>query len=254
MTESRTAAQKGAISSSTDVEEMFSGIVPRYDLMNHVMTFGMDFKWRKMLAKQAAHLADRDSQKVIDVATGTGDVAFEIRKAGVPEVVGLDLTPEMIDAAQKKAKKTDGVTFIVGDGMRMPFEDGTFDAATISFGLRNMPDYAGAVAEMARVVKPGGKVICLEMTPFRRPFLKPLFTLYFTQIVPIIGWILSRDYKAYKYLPDSVKNFPTADDLADMYKAAGLEDVKYQLLGMGSVAMHVGTKSGGPVAGETSRS
>lgn len=222
---------------------MFDRIVPKYDLMNHVMTFGMDFRWRKMLAKLAADLEGRKSERVLDVATGTGDVAFEIRKAGVSNVVGVDLTPGMIDAAKRKAAKhPEGLTFMVGDGMSLPFDDASFDACTISFGLRNMPDYAGSVQEMARVLKPGGKLICLEMTPFRRPFLGPFFKLYFNQVVPIIGWILTRDYEAYKYLPDSVRAFPTADALTDIFHDAGLKDVKYQLLGFGAVAMHVGTR------------
>lgn len=235
--------QKGAISDQAQVRTMFDRIVPRYDLMNHVMTFGMDFRWRKMLAKAAAELADRKSRLVLDVATGTGDVAFEIRRAGVPQVVGLDVTPGMIEEANRKAAKSPvGLTFMVGDGMNLPFEDASFDAVTISFGLRNMPDYTAAVVEMARVLKPGGKLICLEMTPFRRPFLGPLFRFYFHRIVPILGWIISRDYDAYRYLPDSVKAFPPADALAEIFHSAGLEDVKYQILGFGSVAMHSGTK------------
>lgn len=235
--------QKGAISAQDDVRTMFDRIVPKYDLMNHVMTFGMDFRWRKMLAKQAHELDARTSERVLDVATGTGDVAFEIHKAGVPEVVGLDVSTGMIDEAKRKARtRADGLSFVVGDGMNLPFADGAFDAVTISFGLRNMPDYAASVREMARVLKPGGKLICLEMTPFRRPFLGPLFKLYFEQIVPIIGWLVSRDYKAYKYLPDSVRAFPPADALADIFHDAGLENVKYQLLGFGTVAMHSGVK------------
>lgn len=237
-------SQRGAISDQSEVKTMFDRIVPKYDLMNHVMTLGMDFRWRRMLAKQAAELDERKSERVLDVATGTGDVAFEIRKAGVPEVVGLDVTPGMIEAAKRKARKhPEGMTFVVGDGMNLPFDDASFDACTISFGLRNMPDYAAAVREMARVLKPGGKLVCLEMTPFRRPFLGPFFRLYFNQVVPVIGWLLTRDYQAYKYLPDSVRAFPSADALAELFRDAGLQDVKYQLLGFGAVAMHVGTKA-----------
>jgi demethylmenaquinone methyltransferase / 2-methoxy-6-polyprenyl-1,4-benzoquinol methylase len=235
--------QKGAISDQDNVRTMFDRIVPKYDLMNHVMTVGMDFRWRKMLARQAMDLDNRTSERVLDVATGTGDVVFEIRKAGVPEVVGLDLSTGMIEEARRKAKKhREGVSFVVGDGMNLPFEDGSFDAVTISFGLRNMPDYAASVREMARVLKPGGRLVCLEMTPFRRPFLGPLFKVYFEHVVPVIGWLVSRDYKAYKYLPDSVRAFPAADTLADIFHDAGLEDVTYQLLGFGTVAMHRGTK------------
>ncbi|HWV24466.1 MAG TPA: ubiquinone/menaquinone biosynthesis methyltransferase, partial [Thermomicrobiales bacterium] len=181
--------------------------------------------------------------RVLDVATGTGDLAFAIQRAGVKEVVGLDYAPEMIAKAKEKAAKHPaGVEFMVGDAMNLPFEDNTFDACTISFGLRNLPDYEAGVREMTRILKPGGTFVCLEMTPFRRPFLGPLFRFYFETVVPIIGGILSGDLKAYRYLPRSVKNFPTADQLADIFHAAGLEDVRYQILGLGAVAIHSGTK------------
>jgi demethylmenaquinone methyltransferase/2-methoxy-6-polyprenyl-1,4-benzoquinol methylase len=238
------APQPGAIASKADVRRMFDKIVPRYDLMNHIMTGGLDIHWRKMVAKQAATLDDRKSERVLDVATGTGDLAFAIQEAGVPDVVGLDYSPEMIAKAKKKAhKRPAGVEFLVGDGMHLPFEDATFDACTISFGLRNMEDYADAVREMTRILKPGGRFICLEMTPFRRPFLGPIFKFYFETVVPVIGGILSGDMKAYRYLPHSVRAFPSADGLADICHAAGLEDVRYQILGFGAVAIHSGTKA-----------
>jgi demethylmenaquinone methyltransferase/2-methoxy-6-polyprenyl-1,4-benzoquinol methylase len=244
VTDHDTASQKrGAIASGADVRSMFDKIVPRYDLMNHIMTGGLDIHWRKMVAKEAALLADRTSQRVLDVATGTGDLAFAIRKAGVPEVVGLDFSTEMIARAKEKAaSQAGGVTFMVGDGMNLPFEDASFDACTISFGLRNMEDYTAAIAEMTRILKPGGKFICLEMTPFRRPFLGPLFRFYFEAVVPVVGGILSGNLKAYTYLPRSVKNFPSADGLADICRIAGLTDVRYQILGFGAVAIHSGTK------------
>lgn len=234
---------RGAISSKMDVRQMFDRIVPRYDLMNRIMTFGLDRHWRSMVARQASRLEDRPSERVLDVATGTGDLAFAIHKAGVREVVGLDFSPRMIEAAEKKARRqADGVTFLVGDGMRLPFADGSFDACTISFGLRNMEDYTAAVREMARVLRPGGKLVCLEMTPFRRPILGPLFKVYFERVVPIIGGLLSGSLSAYRYLPRSVKAFPPADGLAEIFRLAGLEDVRYQLLGFGTVAIHSGLR------------
>jgi len=234
----------GAISSKRDVRSMFDRIVPRYDLMNHVMTFGMDIHWRNMVARQAATGDDGTRQRALDVATGTGDLAFAIRKAGVPEVVGLDFSEGMIATARKKARsRPTGVDFLVGDGMQLPFADGTFDVCTISFGLRNMEDYAGAVREMTRVLRPGGKFICLEMTPFRRPILGPLFRVYFERVVPVVGGVLSGSLQAYRYLPRSVQAFPSADSLAEMYRDAGLVDVRYQLLGFGTVAIHSGTKA-----------
>lgn len=238
-----TRSQSGAIASGSEIRRLFDNISRRYDLMNHVMTGGMDIHWRKMVAKLAATLDGRSSQRVIDVATGTGDLAFALQDAGVPEVVGLDFSAEMIaKATQKASKRPAGVEFMVGDGMHLPFGDATFDACTISFGLRNMEDYTAAIREMARVLKPGGKFVCLEMTPFRRPFLGPLFTFYFEVVVPVIGGVLSGHLRAYKYLPRSVRSFPSADGLADMCRIAGLGNVQYQLLGFGAVAIHSGTK------------
>jgi demethylmenaquinone methyltransferase / 2-methoxy-6-polyprenyl-1,4-benzoquinol methylase len=244
---SENTTRPGAISSGRDVRQMFDRIVPRYDVMNHVMTGGLDIHWRKMVAKQAATLADRPSARVLDVATGTGDLAFAIEDAGVPKVVGLDFSEKMIVTARTKARKRPSgaasrVEFLVGDGMSLPFEDASFDACTISFGLRNMEDYTAAIREMSRILRPGGKFICLEMTPFRRPILGPLFRVYFEKVVPVVGGVLSGDLKAYQYLPRSVRAFPPADGLAEICRIAGLEDVRYQLLGFGAVAIHSGTK------------
>lgn len=234
-------SQSGAISSQDNVQEMFDTIVPRYDLMNHVMTLGMDFRWRRLVANLAKTTEHGPSDMVVDVACGTGDVAFECEKVGVPLVTGLDYSPGMIAEAKKKAKKRlSEVFFLEGDAMAMPFDDNRADAATISFGMRNLPDYAAGVQEMARIVKPGGKVICLEMTPYTRPILKIPFNFYFSQVMPLIGWVLTREYKAYKYLPESVQKFPNADELAEIFRDAGLQDVRFEMLGFGTVALHVG--------------
>ena len=231
----------GAIADPAVVRTMFDRIVPRYDLMNHLMTFGMDFCWRKMIARRAAAMGDR----VLDVATGTGDVAFEIRGAGAREVTGLDFSPEMIAAAEAKARARDSdITFLIGDAMALPFPDDVFDACTVSFGLRNMPDYQAAIAEMTRVLRPGGKFICLEMTPYRKPVLGRLFSLYFEQIMPIVGGLLSGDTAAYRYLPKSVAAFPTSTQLVMLMRAAGLTNTHVTILGGGTVAIHTGMKTG----------
>lgn len=230
----------GAIADPAVVRAMFDRIVPRYDLMNHLMTFGMDFRWRKIIAQRAAAMGDR----VLDIATGTGDVAFEIRAAGAREVTGLDFSPEMIAAANAKARARDSdIEFLVGDAMALPFADNTFDACTVSFGLRNMPDYAAAIAEMTRVLRPGGKFICLETTPYRKPVLGPLFSFYFHRIVPILGWILSGSYDAYRYLPQSVNAFPASTQMIMLMRAAGLTNTHVTMLGFGTVAIHTGTKA-----------
>jgi demethylmenaquinone methyltransferase/2-methoxy-6-polyprenyl-1,4-benzoquinol methylase len=231
----------GAIAEPAEVRSMFDRIVPRYDLMNHLMTFGMDIRWRTMIARRAAAMGDR----VLDVATGTGDVAFALQAAGAREVTGLDFSPEMIAAAEAKARRRESaITFLIGDAMALPFPDDTFDACTVSFGLRNMPDYGAAIAEMTRVLRPGGKFICLEMTPYRKPVLGRLFSFAFERIMPIVGGLLSGDTAAYRYLPKSVAAFPTSTQLVMLMRAAGLTNTHVTMLGFGTVAIHTGTKTG----------
>lgn len=234
-------SQTGAISNKADVQQMFDTIVPRYDLMNHIMTFGMDFRWRRVVANIAKTTRTGPSDFVVDVACGTGDVAFELERVGVPLVTGIDFSSGMIAHARKKAEKRGSeVNFLEGDAMDMPFADGIASAATISFGMRNLPDYEAGVREMARIVRPGGKVICLEATPYHHPILKYPFNFYFHRVLPVIGKILTGQYAAYRYLPESVAHFPKPEELAQTFRAAGLVDVEYTMLGFGSVALHVG--------------
>lgn len=231
--------KRGAIQSGDKVRQMFNRIVPRYDLMNRVMTGGRDVAWRNIVARQAA----ASGADVLDIATGTGDLAFAIRQAGARHVIGTDFSEEMIEAARKKAPKHGpDVTFQIADALDLPFGDGSFDAVTVSFGLRNMTDYDAALGEMWRVLRPGGAAIILEMTPFKRPILGPPFRFYFEKVVPLVGGVLSGSLTAYRYLPSSVEAFPPAHELADMLHEAGFEDVKYQLLGFGTVAIHSGTR------------
>jgi demethylmenaquinone methyltransferase/2-methoxy-6-polyprenyl-1,4-benzoquinol methylase len=232
----------GAIEEWQTVRAMFDRIVPRYDLMNHLMTFGMDIRWRHMIANRAAAMGN----KALDVACGTGDVALDIRAAGTRKVIGLDFSPVMIEAADAKARQRGSdVDFLVGDAMSLPFADDTFDACTVSFGLRNMPDYTAAIAEMTRVLRPGGKFICLEMTPYRKPVLGRLFSFYFEQIMPLVGGILTGDITAYRYLPKSVAAFPTSTQLIMLMRAAGLTNTHVTTLGFGTVAIHTGVKASG---------
>ncbi len=234
---------KGAIQGKAEVRAMFDRITPRYDLMNRIMTGGMDERWRKRVARLAIASAPDGHPDVLDMATGTGDLAFAIAAAGAKRVVGLDFSTAMIAEAQRKAAERPGnIEFVVGDAMNPPFPEGSFDACTVSFGLRNMPDYDEAIRSMTRMLRPGGTFICLEMTPFHRPFVGPLFQFYFKRVMPLVGGVLSGSKSAYSYLPESVDNFPNANDLADRMRAAGLEDVTYALLGFGTVAIHTGKR------------
>ena len=243
---------RGAMRPASEVQAMFGRIVPRYDLVNRLMTGGRDVAWRQLVAGVAVAGGRRD--RVIDVATGTGDLAIALATAGARSVVALDFVPGMLRAAAKKpaigswppvhAPGASGgrVRLVTGDAMRLPFPDDTFDACTVSFGLRNMADYEGAVREMTRVLRPGGRWVCLELTPYRFPLLNRIFGWYFGTIVPVIGGWLSGDRAAYRYLPASVAAFPPADELVEIMRAAGLVDARYRKLGGGAVAMHVGEK------------
>lgn len=233
----------GAIKPARDIQTMFGRIAGRYDLMNRLMTGGQDRRWRRATVRATLDPARHD-QRVLDVATGTGDLALALADGGARWVVGLDFAPPMIAGAERKRHRRGDVAFVVGDAMRLPFADETFDACTISFGLRNLPSYADGLAEMARVVKPGGRLVCLELTPYRAPVLGRLFSVYFERIVPLIGAWLSGDATAYRYLPSSVAAFPDATELARMMNEAGFPRVTIDRLGGGTVALHSATRHG----------
>lgn len=233
----------GALEPAADVQAMFGRIVRRYDLVNRLMTAGRDIAWRKLVARTAT--AGGRRERVLDVATGTGDLAIALVDAGAKLVVGIDFVAGMLVVAAQKpgvSGDSDRVQVAVGDALQLPFADGSFDACTVSFGLRNMADYEAAVREMTRILRPGGRFVCLDLTPYRVPVLNRLFGWYFRSIVPLVGGLLSGDRAAYRYLPTSVAAFPAADELVELMRAAGLENVRYRLLAGGTVAMHTGEK------------
>ena len=239
-TEERTAVA-GALRQPGEIESMFDQIVGRYDLMNRLMTGGMDIRWRREAARAA--IGD-GAARVFDLATGTGDLALELARQGVPLVVGADFSSEMLQAAGRKCaeRQEARIQLARGDAMHLPFADDSFDAVTVAFGLRNMPDYAAAISEMTRVVVPGGRVVILEMTPIQRPLLSRVASLYADRVIPLIGGLISGDRDAYGYLPRSVNAFPPAGELAIMMRRAGLGFVRYRLFNFGTVALHRGVK------------
>ena len=248
MSEFRPSAVPGAIKSSDDVRTMFDGIVPRYDLLNRLMTGGRDVAWRKLAVREAARDRNPATGTVLDIATGTGDLALELERAGFGSVVGLDFSAAMLQEAERKALQQPGepslVTWVEGDAMALPFAAETFDAVTVGFGLRNMPDYLGALREVVRVLKPGGVFVCLETSPLPSPVLRSVFEHAMHTGLPLLGGLLSGDRDAYAYLPQSSAVFPDADMLGRLMQVAGLRQVRYLRRGLGAVAIHVGRKPG----------
>jgi demethylmenaquinone methyltransferase/2-methoxy-6-polyprenyl-1,4-benzoquinol methylase len=209
---------------------MFDRIAPVYDVMNHVMTAGLDIRWRKLTAQAVVRPGDR----VLDAACGTGDLAVADQKAGADRVTGLDFSEKMLARARLKAQ----LDWVQGDLLALPFADETFDAATVGFGVRNVADLELSLRELRRVLKPGGRLAILEIT-HPRGILKPFFSLWFDRVVPLLGRLLPGG-SAYTYLPASVKRFPNAEGLADLMRASGFGDVRIKLLGGTIVALHTG--------------
>ena len=215
---------------------MFDRIAGVYDVMNSVMTAGMHHRWRERAA-DLSRLGPGGA--ALDVACGTGDLALELSKRAGPEgrVVGLDFSERMLELAREKAPE---LSFQAGNALELPYADAEFDAATVGFGARNFSDLDRGLAEMARVVRPGGRVVVLEITVPRRPPLSTFFSVWFDRIVPALGKIAG-DPDAYAYLPSSVKRFPGPEELAARMHAAGLDDVRWVLTAGGIIALHSGT-------------
>ncbi len=226
------------------IAAMFGDIAARYDLMNRLMTVGLDGRWRRMAAAEARLTPGGEA---LDVCCGTGDLTFSLVEACLScAVTGLDFTPEMLVRARQKAATRQGrglsvpCEFVAGDLLALPFEDGRFAAVTVGWGVRNVPDVLRAFREMARVTRPGGRVVCLESTQAPDGVGKQFHDVWMGRVVPMLGRLVTGDPSAYAYLPASVAAFPRAGELAAIMAAAGLTNVRYRHLGFGAVALHVG--------------
>jgi demethylmenaquinone methyltransferase / 2-methoxy-6-polyprenyl-1,4-benzoquinol methylase len=218
---------------SDDVRGMFDRIAPVYDAMNRVMTAGLDRTWRRLTVEAVVQPGDR----VLDACCGTGDLALAAeREGGI--VTGLDFSPKMLERARRKSET---ITWVEGNLLALPFEDASYDAATVGFGVRNVADLEAALAELRRVLRPGGRLAILEITQ-PRGLLRPFFSLWFDRIVPLLGKVLPGG-RAYTYLPASVRRFPGAEELVALLERNGFEHVRVRLLGGSIVALHTGARA-----------
>jgi len=219
---------------------MFGRIVPRYDTVNSLMTLGLDARWRR----ETVAMTQPEGADALDIATGTGELAFEMVRQGARTVAGVDFCVAMVEAAQRKyaAERIGGrLSFAAGDAMALPFRDNTFDCIVNGFMLRNVADLRSTFSELGRVLRPGGRLVCLDLTPPRGP-MKPFFKSYIALWVPLLGVVVGRDYAAYRYLFQSLSIHPDADRIAEMMQDAGFSEVNYKLGGFNTVAIHRGVK------------
>ncbi len=233
---------------ATDLEErswveanrrMFGQIVRRYDRMNTVMTFGRDAAWRR---DTAAFAAPDHCTTALDMATGTGELAFALANRA-DNVFGLDISEEMVKAASSKLEAgRKNIRFLVGDGLSLPFPDASFDAAVTGFALRNVADLNRALLELYRVLKPGGRLACLELSKASFRPLAALHLLYIASIVPLLGWLVAGNTSAYRFLSSSLGKFLTPQELQQKMYDAGFQHVEYRLYHLRSVAIHMAVK------------
>jgi demethylmenaquinone methyltransferase/2-methoxy-6-polyprenyl-1,4-benzoquinol methylase len=225
------------------IRNLFNNIAPTYDLLNHLLSLGRDFYWRKKAVQELRGVGGW----ILDLATGTGDVAIEIihQNGDHNNVFGLDFSEPMIKRAQRKVLAkglSQAITLSLGDALSLPFQDNTFNALIVAFGLRNIAEKKHALSEMARVIKKGGKVIILEFTFPQKGWIKRIYPIYFQRILPRVGGFISGDQRAYAYLPESVLHFASVENYEEIMRKAGLENVSSRSLTGGVASVISGTK------------
>ena len=222
------------------VREMFAGIAKRYDLLNHLLSGNVDKRWRRIVAKRVREKLSSTSSRILDVACGTGDLSLTLFENTGARVVGTDFCRPMLEIAA--GKTSDRIPLIEGDALDLPFRDGAFEVVTIAFGLRNLASVEGGLAELRRVLKPGGWVAVLEFSRPANAMMRPLFGLYFTRVLPLMGGLVSGSRMAYSYLPASVQKFPDQEQLSLLMEQAGFEQVQFENLTGGIAALHMGRR------------
>lgn len=235
---SRRFDDEGRRKASSRIARMFDRIAPTYDLLNRLLSAGIDQGWRRRAVRL---LGAGPGERVLDACTGTGDLAVALNEAGAGDVVGFDFAPEMIRRAREKAGEH--VRFQVADALDLPFEDGAFDAATVAFGVRNFEDLPRGLAELGRVLKPGGRLLVLEFSRPENPLVRSVYETYATLVLPLIGNLVSGGAdNAYAYLPRSVRSFPAPARLAGLLEGAGFASVDVHPLTFGVATIHLAVK------------
>lgn len=231
-------------SKKEQVAEMFDNIAHSYDFLNHFFSLGIDKRWRKKAIRKV--LAE-DPKRLMDVATGTGDFALAAKRLGVQaeEIVGVDISPGMLEVGRKKVDKhgwSDVIRMEVGDSENLPFEANYFDAFTVAFGVRNFQHLEAGLADMLRVLRPGGIGVILEFSRPKRFPMKQLFHFYFRALMPLVGRLVSKDARAYTYLPESVAAFPDGEDFLNILRTSGYREVTAERLTGGIATIYTGRK------------
>ncbi|HKM65715.1 MAG TPA: bifunctional demethylmenaquinone methyltransferase/2-methoxy-6-polyprenyl-1,4-benzoquinol methylase UbiE [Candidatus Acidoferrum sp.] len=232
---------------SRRVREMFTRIAPRYDLLNHLLSGQMDKRWRARAARELRPILERADARVLDLCCGTGDLAFSLARRGKAKIIGADFSHTMLVRANAKAAaESDGsipIPFFEADALRLPLADASFDLVTTAFGFRNLANYELGLREILRVLKPGGSVAILEFTEPAPGFLGDAYRFYCQTVLPKIGGWISGDAAAYAYLPKSVARFFRPNELAGLMQQVGYTDVRFILMMLNSVALHIAVKS-----------
>ncbi|MFL6451042.1 MAG: bifunctional demethylmenaquinone methyltransferase/2-methoxy-6-polyprenyl-1,4-benzoquinol methylase UbiE [Bryobacteraceae bacterium] len=225
------------------VQRMFARIAPRYDFLNHLLSFNIDRSWRKALLEKLRWALENPNAVVLDLCCGTGDVYLDLSRVAKAQVIGADFCHLMLTAADAKARRKNvKPALLEADALVLPFADGELDCISIAFGFRNLANYSGGLAELLRVLKPGGQVAILEFSHPSNLLVKLGYGFYSRVILPIVGTIVSGSREAYTYLPSSIRKFPKAPALAETMRSAGFSRAEYRLLTGGIAALHIGTK------------
>lgn len=237
---------------SKNVREMFTQIAPRYDLLNHLLSFQLDRLWRARAAKILHPILDRSDALVLDLCCGTGDLGFALARAGKARILGADFAHSMLVRARIKgaslsssagANARTGMPFFEADALCLPFADASFDLVTSAFGFRNLANYEAGLRETHRVLKPGGTVAILEFMEPPPGLFGDLYRWYFTKVLPKIGWLISGHQSAYTYLPRSVARFFRPEELAALMTSVGYQSIEFREWTMRTVALHIGVRA-----------